>query len=450
MMTLKSKVMLVVLVVIAAAACATSEIDGELAGSFGLCADDSLPDAAEQAELILDGTAGSAGGQIGVTWDPADPEALIGPDLVAECWSGEEWVAVWITREWTRERAQAELILPGADTMSNDEGIRPGGGSLRIPVEAPPGVYRIGGDRFDARFEVDDSPPIAQPDVGPEIEVQLIGEQVGDSFCVLKTCWPLFDSSVAVGLTRVSGALSRRGLDVFASVPPFPDDGRVVDSNATESEVQQWLASQRIGVWQTEGAGGDRARVFFDVADRDLLEAVEAEFGDRVDVDAETLIVNASTQDYEALHAEIGTSPDPEPRLECAGEFREVDLDLLGSVDVPDSCRLVAYNHNSARAALASVPPPAASTVAVLLQERECANGRRPASEDVVVLVDETDQRIAIGGILARPNGWEANCPGNPTIRVEIELVAPVGDRALVSYRDGSRLGVGQQAIDNG
>jgi len=449
-MTLKSQVVIGLLVALVVVGCTGGGGDEELAGSFGLCSSQPPPEGVEQSELVLDAVSASPGGEIGVTWAPVDPEALWGPDLVVECWAGDEWVSVWITREWVRVRAESELVIPGEETMSNDEGIFPGSGTLTIPVEAPPGVYRIGGDRFEARFEVDDSEPIAQPDVGPEIEVELIGEQVGDSFCVRRTCWPLFDSSVAVGLTRVKGTLSLRGLDLFASVPPFPDDGRVIDSNATENVLQQWLASQGIDVWVTEGAGDGRARVFFEVADQDLLEAVEAEFGDRVGVDAATLIPNASIDDYEALHTELGTSPEPEPRLVCAGEIRAFDLDLLGSADVNDSCRLAAYNHNSARVAISMAPPPESTTVTVLAQEIDCASARTPAPEDVVVLVDETDERIAVGILLVQPEAGEANCPDNPTIQVQVELAGPVGDRAFVSYLDGSPLGVGQQAIDNG
>ncbi len=428
--------------------CSGPDDDQELAGSFALCSDASAPERAEQSELILDAASASAGGQIGVTWQPADPEALWGPDLVAQCWSGSEWVNVWLTREWTRTRAEAELIIPDAETMSNDEGIRPGSGTLRIPVEAPPGVYRIGGDRFEARFEVDDSPPIAQVDFGPELEVELVGEQVGDSFCVRRTCWPIFDSSVTSGPARVKGTLSLRGLDLFASGPPFPDDGWVNDSNVTENELLTWMRARSLG-GPTQGAVDGRARVFFEVADEELLEAVEAEFGDRVDVDAGTLIFNASIEDYEALHSQIGTSPEPEPRLECAGEFQDLELDALGTVEVDEACQLAAYNHNSARLALASPPAPDEMTLTLLMLERDCASARTPPAEDVVVLIDESDERIAIGGLLVRPDGNEANCPENPTIEVQVELAQPLGDRPIVSYRDGSPLGIGQQAIDN-
>lgn len=59
-----------------------------------------------------------------------------------------------------------------------------------------------------------------------------------------------------LGMNRT---LTERGLDVFASVPPFPGDGLVIDSNATEIELLSWMESRSLA-GRMQGAGDGRAR----------------------------------------------------------------------------------------------------------------------------------------------------------------------------------------------
>lgn len=282
-----------------------------------------------------------------------------------------------------------------------------------------------------------------------DIEVLLVGQQVGNSFCVRRTCWPIVDGHVTPGSTRVSGSLSSVGLTVNESSKPSYDD-RIVDSNSTESRLLQWLRKQDIDQenWFTQGAGNDRARVWLELVDRDFLAAVEAEFSDQVDVDAATIILNSTADHYFALHQRIGTQPAVEPRLNCAGETRLFDRDQIKGVEpegvgTTAGCRLVGHNHNSSNIALATAPEPETLSLTVLVQEVECASGRTPPLDDIKILVDETSEVVAVGAVIVRPPGLAHECPSNPIVEVEVSIESPVGGRVVVSYLDNEPLPVG-------
>jgi hypothetical protein len=264
--------------------------------------------------------------------------------------------------------------------------------------------------------------------------VEIVGERVRDTFCTAaRFCWPLVNPGmVGPGLIRAAGELTLEGFSVSMTGPAYDTEDRVVDSNSTENDLQQWISSRRplLPVWQTEGAGEGRARVWFPVADEDLVSEIATEFGDQVDVDADTLIFDGSRVEYEALHDLIGVLVEVEPRLECAGVTVDIEPSQIGRAKPPEAgCHLSAFDHNDARIALAAAPQPGEKELTLIFQERACASGRTPDPEDIVVLLDESAERVAVGVLLIQPSvsgGTVQTCPGNPTIEVDINLDEPV------------------------
>lgn len=152
-MSLSFRFALGLVLVAAVAACTQGTASQETARSFDPCSQDMPPPAIDQVELSLDQPVVLPGGSAGIAWVPEDPERFWGVDMVAECWTGDRWVEVWNTRDW-HEGSGAELLFPGEGANPNDAGVRAATGVILIPVGAPAGIYRVGGDQFDARFEV--------------------------------------------------------------------------------------------------------------------------------------------------------------------------------------------------------------------------------------------------------------------------------------------------------
>ncbi len=81
-------------------------------------------------------------------------------------------------------------------------------------------------------------------------------------------------------------------------------------------------------------------------------------------------------------------------------------------------------------------PPPAAdaTTLQGLIRERACASGERPVGRvRPPVVVFDDDSVVVIVTVSEKPGG--ADCPGNPSMPIVIELGQPLGDRSVL---DGS------------
>ncbi len=304
------------------------------------------------------------------------------------------------------------------------------------------------------------SEPSATDPVADErdgMQVILTGRPVGDAFCVFEICWPLLDvTSVDPGELdvrsdrEVIGLLTADGLilehvDWPRSGGPFAA-GLPTESNQLRVDVERFLSE--LDRWgQVDGLPNDRARVWFETVDQPLLLAIDGEFGDRVDVGGATMIVDASIDDYLTLHERIGASPPPdEIRARCQNGVVDVDPVMVGALDSTLSdCRPVAYRHNDAEIALAASPSPDDDSIVLIGRELACASARTPRTEDIAIVSDETSSRIAIAVMLTIPGG-EAECPGNPTFTVRVQLEAPVGERSIVPYLGGPPLLVGEPA----
>lgn len=124
----------------------------QLAGSFDLCSGKSAPEPVDGGRLSVESPEAPPGGTIVFRWSLAE-DVLLGPDLVAYCWSEDEWVPVWITRD-VFTRPSVELVEPGQELHQSDHGFAERVGTVMVPREAPPGTYRLGFESDDVRIEV--------------------------------------------------------------------------------------------------------------------------------------------------------------------------------------------------------------------------------------------------------------------------------------------------------
>lgn len=79
----------------------------------------------------------------------------------------------------------------------------------------------------------------------------------------------------------------------------------------------------------------------------------------------------------------------------------------------------------------AQEPDPASHELAVLIRERNCANGQAPVGREIVPVVTETDNDIEIV-VLVAPVPEGATCPGNPWHPITITLDRPFGSRNVL------------------
>jgi hypothetical protein len=122
-------------------------------------------------------------------------------------------------------------------------------------------------------------------------------------------------------------------------------------------------------------------------------------------------------------------------------EARGLSL-ITGASNVPDGWMLTSAGEctprlvtdgglEAADLTLADPPMPADTSIDLLVQERDCASGE-PADGriEVIELVETADQvRLRVG---VRPRGGDQTCPSNPPTPFTVELIAPLGDRAIV------------------
>ncbi len=140
----------------------TSRDHEPLAGSFGLCSSDPGPEPDGIGDLVIDNPVARAGESLDFRWTFADPSVLLGPELVVDCWTGTEWVPVWVTDYVFLDSRTADLVVPGEEVLFEESGWSEREGKIVVPPEAPPGTYRIGNRiesvqnvlKFDVRFEV--------------------------------------------------------------------------------------------------------------------------------------------------------------------------------------------------------------------------------------------------------------------------------------------------------
>lgn len=96
------------------------------------------------------------------------------------------------------------------------------------------------------------------------------------------------------------------------------------------------------------------------------------------------------------------------------------------AVALPDGLGLV-----EARLNPDALPQPGDTTINLLVTERGCASGRDMGDALVGPQVVETDQAVLVAFAVIPVSG-PANCQGNPSTSVTIELNAPLGDRQLL------------------
>ncbi|NEE04676.1 hypothetical protein [Phytoactinopolyspora halotolerans] len=77
-------------------------------------------------------------------------------------------------------------------------------------------------------------------------------------------------------------------------------------------------------------------------------------------------------------------------------------------------------------------PDPEAERIAVQAWEVDCAGGQVPEGREVRPVVLSEDETTVEIVILVEPVTGDATCPSNPSFPLEIELGAPLGDRAVV------------------
>ena len=83
-----------------------------------------------------------------------------------------------------------------------------------------------------------------------------------------------------------------------------------------------------------------------------------------------------------------------------------------------------------------SLPKPGDTSIDLLVQEIDCANGRKMGDALQKPQIIETDDEVLVAFAVVPVSGG-ANCPGNPFSRVTVELSQPLDERVL---RDGTYL----------
>lgn len=77
-------------------------------------------------------------------------------------------------------------------------------------------------------------------------------------------------------------------------------------------------------------------------------------------------------------------------------------------------------------------PNPGADRVVVMATERACAGGEAPSGRDVRAVILDEDQRSVWVVILVEPGKGFSTCQDNPAFPFEVDLGAPLGDRAIL------------------
>ena len=157
---------------------------------------------------------------------------------------------------------------------------------------------------------------------------------------------------------------------------------------------------------------------------------MEADFWDLYDW-------SIATQSDEELGL-FGTPIKP-TTVEGEPQYASARLDREGDRWTPHSwgqCRieLAAPGYGPARFVLDPdhEPDPDATTLAVQATEMSCAGGEAPAGRDVrSVVVAQDDTSVSIVVLVEPPTG-NSTCPGNPSFPFEVDLGAPLGDRAVL------------------
>lgn len=85
------------------------------------------------------------------------------------------------------------------------------------------------------------------------------------------------------------------------------------------------------------------------------------------------------------------------------------------------------------------LPNPSATTLEVLITERECASGQQLGKRLRGPQIVMTGDALRIAFAAVPPSGDAFTCPSNPETHVTVELPAPVGDREII---EGLGLGI--------
>ena len=149
-----------------------------------------------------------------------------------------------------------------------------------------------------------------------------------------------------------------------------------------------------------------------------------------VQSDQRVVLVRALAQPLDAGDGDIRTH-----------QVRGLSLST-GASDVPDGWLLTSAGEctprlvtdgdlEAAELRLGGPPSPAATTIDLLVHERECASGQPADGRIEVIELVETAEQVQLRVGVERPGGNQT-CQGNPLTPFTVELGAPLGERQVV------------------
>ncbi len=120
-----------------------------------------------------------------------------------------------------------------------------------------------------------------------------------------------------------------------------------------------------------------------------------------------------------------GLPPVPYSKLSIPVPVNDVDRPCKPVVEMPDGLNRVAIRLDPD-----SLPNPEDAAIQLLVTETSCANGREMGDALLGPQVIETDDAVLLAFAAVGLIG-PANCPGNPSTSVIVELSQPLGQRTL-------------------
>ncbi len=121
----------------------TAQPPREHAGA-GLCTEPPSDTVAASGPLRVEPATVSPGGRLRFFWDVAGRDSYtVGDEMVVWCWDGTDWIPVWVTYSVFTDPVSVLITPVGDDLTITDDGFQESAGTIVVPIEAVPGIYRV-------------------------------------------------------------------------------------------------------------------------------------------------------------------------------------------------------------------------------------------------------------------------------------------------------------------
>ena len=109
-----------------------------------LCGEPPTDTSTASTVLSVEPATVTPGGQLTFRWDVAGRGTYtVGDEIVVWCWDGTDWTPAWVTYAVFTEPVSVLVTPDGDDFTITDDGFQEPTGTIVVPIEAVPGIYRV-------------------------------------------------------------------------------------------------------------------------------------------------------------------------------------------------------------------------------------------------------------------------------------------------------------------